>query len=81
MKIEINQNQISIQFLDLVVDSIRVLGQMAETIIFWLTSVDGLRSKGFSDFSSSLLIEFINNLGVGNYAAKNRCTMLTRPQF
>lgn len=42
MKIEINKNLISIQFLDLVVDSIRVLGQMAGTMIFWLTSVDAL---------------------------------------
>ena len=68
------------QFLDLVVDSIRGLEQMAETIIFWLTSVDALWSEDFSDFSSSLLQQIINNLGVKNYPTKNCCRILIRPQ-
>ena len=70
----------SIQFLDLFVNSIRVLGQMAETMIFWLTSVDAIWSQGLCDFSSSLLLRIINNLGVWNYAAKNYCRMLTSAQ-
>ena len=50
-------------------NSIRGLGQIAETLIISLTSVDGLWGKGFEDFSPSLLLNIINNLGVRNYPA------------
>lgn len=69
------------QCLGSVTNIIRGLGQMAEKPILWLTSVDDLPDKGFRDFSSSLLQQIINNLGVKNYPTKNRCRILTSPRF
>ena len=70
MKSTFHKHQEAIHFLSSVANSIRLLGQMAETPIVSLTSVDALQSKGFKDFLLNLLQFSFNNLGVGNYAAK-----------
>ena len=70
MKIEFYKIKKIIQFADSVIDSIRILGQIAKTLIIWLTSVDALWGKSFKDFALSLLLKIINNLGVENYPAK-----------
>ena len=80
MKSTFHKYQEAIHFLGSVANSIRLLGQMAETIIISLTSVDALQGKGFNDFSLSLLPSILNNLGVRNYPAKNHCTILTTAQ-
>ena len=81
MGITFHKNQIVVQFLGLVVNSIRGLGQIAETLIISLTSVDALWGKDFKAFCASLLLKIINNLGVKNYPTKNRCRILTSPLF
>ena len=72
-----NLAKIYVKRFGLVPNSIRGLGQNAETSINSLTSVDGLQAKGFEDFSSSLLRNIINNLEVKNYPTKNHCRMFS----
>ncbi|MEM9275379.1 MAG: hypothetical protein AAGA80_20795, partial [Cyanobacteria bacterium P01_F01_bin.143] len=78
MKMLFYKNQILIQFLGLIINSIRGLAQMPETPIFLLNPVDALWSKGFDDFSFDLLQNIINYLRGWNYPAKNRCRILAR---
>lgn len=81
MRILFYKNQILIQFIGSIINIIRVLEQMAESLIFVLTSVDALWSKGFRHFSSRLLLIIINNLRVGNHPTKNCGRILASPRF
>ncbi|MEM9275504.1 MAG: hypothetical protein AAGA80_21435 [Cyanobacteria bacterium P01_F01_bin.143] len=69
------------QFLDLIVNSIRGLEQMVETLDFSFNPVDALRGKSLMDFLPNLLLNIMNNLGVKNYPAKIRCRMPTSSRF
>ena len=81
MRILFYKSQKIIQFIDSVIDIIRVLEQMPESLIFMLNPVDALWSKDFRTFSYGLLPININNLRVGNYPTKNCCRIIAGSRF